>query len=86
LSDISLQGTSEVTRKQSQSAISNGEPFILRMADGKEYAVPHRDYIWLPPNATYALVHERDGHFAVLPLLTVTGIRTKPDKGSEKTE
>ncbi len=48
------------------------------MADGKEYAVPHSDYIWLPPNASYVIVHEDDGHFTVLPLLTMTSLRSKP--------
>jgi hypothetical protein len=33
-----------MTREQVESAISSGAPFTLRMADGKEYVVPHRDY------------------------------------------
>jgi hypothetical protein len=66
-----------VNRQQIESAIASGIPFTLRMADGKEYTVPHRDYIWLPPNASYAIVHEDDGHFRVLPLLTMTGLRSK---------
>jgi hypothetical protein len=41
-----------MTRHQVESAIACGAPFTLRMADGKEYAVPHRDYIWLPPGAS----------------------------------
>ncbi|HEY3856545.1 MAG TPA: hypothetical protein VGO67_19340 [Verrucomicrobiae bacterium] len=40
--------------------------------------MPHPDYIWLPPNASYVIVHEDDGHFNVLPLLTMTGLRSKP--------
>ena len=66
-----------MTRKQIESAIESGVPSTLRMADGKEYRVPHSDYIWLPPNASYAIVHEDDGHFTVLPLLTMTGLRSK---------
>ena len=54
------------------------------MADGKEYKVPHSDYIWLPPNASYVIVHEDDGHFTVLPLLTMTGLRSKPANGAGK--
>jgi hypothetical protein len=75
-----------MTRKQVESAIESGVPFTLRMADGKEYVVPHPDYIWLPPNASYAIVHEHDGHFTVLPLLTMTGLRSKPpaDAGKKK--
>lgn len=66
-----------MNRLQIEAAIASGTPFTLRMADGKEYPVPHRDYIWLPPNAAYVIVHEDDGHFTVLPLLTMTGIRSK---------
>jgi hypothetical protein len=73
-----------MTRKQVESAIESGAPFTLRMADGKEYAVPHPDYIWLPPNAPYVIVHEDDGHFTVLPLLTMTGLRSKPVDGTGK--
>jgi hypothetical protein len=72
-----LLKNSGMTRKQVESAIESGAPFALRMADGREYSVPHRDYIWLPPNASYAIVHEDDGHFTVLPLLTMTGLRSK---------
>jgi hypothetical protein len=73
-----------MTRKQIESAIGSGVPFTLRIADGKEYQVPHSDYIWLPPNASYVIVHEDDGHFTVLPLLTMTGLRSKASNGSRK--
>lgn len=66
-----------MTRQQIESALASGIPFTLRMADGQEYPVPHRDYIWLPPNASYVMVYEDDGHFTVLPLLTMTGLRSK---------
>jgi hypothetical protein len=73
-----------MNRQQIESAIASGTPFTLRMADGKEYTVPHRDYIWLPPNASYAIVHEDDGHFTVLPLLTMTGLRSKAVETEDK--
>jgi hypothetical protein len=75
-----------MTRTQVESAVQAGVPFTLRMADGKEYLVPHRDYIFLPPNASYVIVHEEDGHFNVLPLLTMTGLRSKPVDGAGKKE
>jgi len=64
-----------MTREQVQSAISIGNPFSLLMADGKEYSVPHPDYISLPPKATYVIVYGDEGDFTVLPLLTMTGLR-----------
>jgi hypothetical protein len=75
-----------MTRAQVESAVASGVPFTLRMADGKEYSVPHPDYIWLPPKASYVIVHEDDGHFNVLPLLTMTGLRSKvsEERGKKK--
>lgn len=70
-------------KEQIESAVASEMPFTLRMADGKEYTVPHRDYIWLPPNVSYVIVHEDDGHFTVLPLLTMTGLRSKAAAGDD---
>lgn len=46
------------------------------MADGKEYHVPHADYISIPPNSSYVIVYDDEGHFTVLPLLTMTGLES----------
>ena len=62
-----------MTRTQVQSAIDRGAPFFLRMADGKEYEVPHPDYISLAPTGTFVTVYDDEGRFYVLPLITMTG-------------
>ena len=64
-------------RKQIESAVASGLPFTLRMADGKEYPVPHPDHISLPPNASYVIVYDAEGRFTVLPLLTMTGLESR---------
>lgn len=66
-----------MNRQQIESALASGISVTLRMADSQEYTVPHPDDIWLPPNAAYVIVHGDDGHFTVLPLLTMTGLRAK---------
>jgi hypothetical protein len=66
-----------MTKEQIESAVASGQPFTLRMADGKEYFVPHRDYISLPPKAPYVIVYDDNGHFNVLPLLTMTGLQSR---------
>ena len=66
-----------MTRKQIESAVASGIPFTLRMADGKEYPVPHPDHISLPPNASYVIVYDHEGRFTVLPLLTMTGLESR---------
>lgn len=63
-----------MTKSQVESAISQGIPFALRMADGKEYPVPHPDYISLSPKGTFVTVYDDEEHFSVLPLLTMTGL------------
>jgi hypothetical protein len=65
-----------MTREQIESAVASGKPFTLRMADGREYLVPHRDYISLPPRAASVIVYDDSGHFTVLPLPTMTGLES----------
>jgi len=66
-----------MTRQQVESAVASGNPFTLRMADGKEYPVLHRDYISLSPKASYVIVYDDHRHFTVLPLLTMSGLEAK---------
>ena len=73
-----------MTKKQIESAVSSGLPFTLRMADGKEYPVPHPDHISLPPNASYVIVYDDQGRFTVLPLLTMTGLESKVSNAHTK--
>jgi hypothetical protein len=73
-----------MTRKQIESAVASGRPFTLRMADGKEYPVPHPDHISLPPNASYVIVYDYEGRFTVLPLLTMTGLQSSLSESQKK--
>ena len=52
------------------------------MADGREYKVPHGDYISLSPKGTFVTVYDDEEHFFVLPLLTMTGLASTSDKGN----
>jgi hypothetical protein len=76
-----------MNRSQIDSAIQSGVPFRLRMADGREYEVPHRDYISISPKGTFVTVYDDEEHFVVLPLLTMTGLASsgpKPNGGTSK--
>ena len=73
-----------MTRKQIESAVARGIPFTLRMADGREYPVPHIDHISLPPNASYVIVYDDDEGFTVLPLLTMTGLESRVSAANGK--
>jgi hypothetical protein len=73
-----------MTREQLESAAASGVPFTLRMADGKEYPIPHRDYISIPPRGLYVIVYDDEGRFTVLPLLTMTGLESSvPGAGAK---
>jgi hypothetical protein len=63
-----------MTMAQIESAIERGTPFSIQMADGKEYRVPHRDYISIPPKGAFVVVFDDQAHAFVLPLLTMTGL------------
>jgi hypothetical protein len=65
-----------MTREQVASAVESGVPLTLRMADGREYLVPHRDYISIPPKGLYVIVYDDQGRYNVLPLLTMTGLES----------
>ena len=69
-----------MNRSQIEAAVERNLPFTLNMADGKQYRVPHRDYIFLPPRGAFVVVSDDQEHVFVLPLLTMTGLsyQTEP--------
>jgi hypothetical protein len=63
-----------MNRSQIESAVERNLPLRLRMADGREYHVPHRDYISFSPKGAFVVVYDDAEHVFVLPLLTMTGL------------
>ena len=61
-----------MTRDKIQTAIKEGIPFLIKMADGEKYEVADRYQIAL--GQTTVIVVGKDDMPHVLPLLTVTGI------------
>lgn len=61
-----------MNREQVLTAIREGFPFLIRMADGEKYEVPDQFHIAL--GNTYVVVIGPDGNAHCLPLLTMTGI------------
>lgn len=55
-----------------QTAINEGIPFLIRMADGEKYEVTDRSQIAL--GKTRVAVIDGNDLLHVLPLLTITGI------------
>lgn len=70
-----------MTRAQLDTAINEGVPFVINMADGKSYRVNDRKAIAL---GTTAVVIIEDDLAHWLPLLTMTGITyIKPAASNE---
>ena len=63
-----------MNRTQIEAAIERNIPFTLRMADGHDYHVPHRDYITISPKGSFVIVFDDAERAYYLPLLTMTGL------------
>lgn len=63
-----------ITRRKLAEAVERNEPFAISLADGKDYSVPHRDYISIAPHHEYFVVHNDEGFAHVLPIPLVTAI------------
>ena len=50
------------------------QPFTIRMSDGRQIAVPHRDFIALGPGGRTLIVYEPDESFHIVDLLLVTDL------------
>ena len=66
-----------MNRDQIIAAVESNQPFTILMADGREYRVPHKDYISLPPRGAFVIVYNDAGGAVMLPLLTMTGLEQK---------
>jgi len=63
-----------VTKENLHSVIEANHPFVISMADGKDYAVPHRDFIAFIRKGTAVVLTTEDDRIHVLPFLTMTGV------------
>jgi hypothetical protein len=71
-----------MTRDKIQTAIDEGIPFLIRMADGEKYEVADRLNVAL--GRTHVVVIDKRDLPHVLPLLTMTGISyLKPRKNGK---
>ncbi len=65
-----------MTRNTVITAIREGIPFAISMADGRQYEV--RDPLDIALAPTNAVVIDKEGQAHVLPLLTMTGLSSLP--------
>lgn len=72
-----------VTRDKIRTAINEGIPFVIRMADGEKYEITDRYRVAL--GSASVIVAGEDDMPHILPLLTMTGISyVKPRRKSSE--
>lgn len=50
------------------------QPFIIQLADGRQFRVHHLDYIATSPTGRSAVLYEDDGGFEIIDLLLVASL------------
>ena len=76
-----------MTNRELRHSIEDEIPFTLYLADGRSFDVPHRDFIFLPPRSTSAIIAEYDeenGETVThrIPLLMISGIESRSETES----
>lgn len=55
------------------------EPFVIRLADGRSFPVPHRDFVALTPRRV--IVGAEDDTWAIVEPLLIVSLESLPPKG-----
>jgi len=74
-----------MSHAERRKRIEEGLPFTLRVADGRTFQIPHRDYVFLAPHSTTVIVAEPNPDYPdetvnnIIPLRMVSGVtRVRP--------
>lgn len=66
-----------MTSENLKTVIERHQPFTILMADGKEYDVPHTDFISFTQKRTAVVLTTEDDHIVILPLILMSAIKQK---------
>ena len=58
-------------------------PFVIHLADGRAFTIPHRDFVSQSPGGRTIIVYGSDESFSVLDLFLVTELEIQPPTVSE---
>ncbi len=58
-------------------------PFYVHMADGRQFSVPHPDYLFMSPSGRTVIICEEGDDFSILDLLLMTEIEMAPTNASK---
>jgi len=60
-------------------------PFVMHLADGRQIAVQHREFMATAPSGRAVIVYQPDDSMSIIDLLLVTELEVQPPKsGSRK--
>lgn len=54
------------------------QPFTIRTADGRQFPVPHPDFLSMSPTGRTVVVFQTDGSASIVDLLLMTGLELSP--------
>ena len=54
------------------------QPFTIRMADGRNFVIPHPDFLSMSPIGRTAVVFNADGSASIVDLLLMTELELSP--------
>ena len=54
------------------------QPFTIRMADGRQFLIPHPDFLSMSPAGRTAVVYHADGSASIVDLLLMTELELSP--------
>ncbi len=57
-------------------------PFTVHMADGRNFHVPHPDFLSMSPTGRTVIVYQQDDEFSILDLLLMTEIQMEGSAAS----
>jgi len=52
------------------------QPFMIRMADGRQFAIPHPDFLSMSPSGRTAVIYHPDDSASIVDLLLMTELET----------
>jgi len=58
------------------------QPFILHLADGRQFHVPHPEFVGMFRGGRTVIVTQQDDSFEIIDLLLVVGLESRPRAGS----
>ncbi len=58
-------------------------PFTVHMADGRQFSVPHPDFLSMSPSGRTIIIYEDNEDFSILDLSLMTDIEMLPDHTSK---